>query len=153
MKAYFYSCENANSIKQEYRKLAKLYHPDIGGNTDVMVEINNQYDIAIKDIYNYKSIYYSLYLLDIQTSKLKLIAKRIYNSCNENLDVHFEIVNSILFIYGKTYDLRDVLKSNKAKWNPGFKCWYISNRNENFYSFFDLDDYKKHYSENIIILK
>ena len=42
---------NENEIKNEYRRLAKLHHPDLGGDTATMQEINLQYESALRGIY------------------------------------------------------------------------------------------------------
>ena len=43
---YFKSFEisTLEELKSAYRKLAMQYHPDMGGSTEAMQEINNQYD-------------------------------------------------------------------------------------------------------------
>ena len=35
-------------VKSAYKKLAFQYHPDKGGSTEIMQEINNEYDKLIK---------------------------------------------------------------------------------------------------------
>ena len=38
-------------VKQEYRKLAFKYHPDrLNGDVQVMQEVNNEYDVIIKEV-------------------------------------------------------------------------------------------------------
>lgn len=40
----FSSCQNANDAKTLHRKLAKCFHPDVGGNKEFMIELQKQYD-------------------------------------------------------------------------------------------------------------
>ena len=41
---YFNDCKTHEEAKVKYRKLCKEHHPDIGGNTETMAEINKQYN-------------------------------------------------------------------------------------------------------------
>lgn len=45
---YFESCTDAASIKRKYIELAKKHHPDKGGDTRTMQEINSQYQTKLK---------------------------------------------------------------------------------------------------------
>jgi hypothetical protein len=45
---YFDTLNTVESIKQEYRRLAMLHHPDKGGDLATMQEINEQYLQALK---------------------------------------------------------------------------------------------------------
>lgn len=40
---FFESCQNEKEVKEVYRKLAKCFHPDKGGNAELMVELEKQY--------------------------------------------------------------------------------------------------------------
>ena len=40
---YFYACETQDEAKKLYRQLAMQHHPDKGGSTQVMQEINIEY--------------------------------------------------------------------------------------------------------------
>lgn len=41
---YFENIESLEDLKNTYKKLAREYHPDMGGDDEVMKQINNQYD-------------------------------------------------------------------------------------------------------------
>ena len=45
---YFASCTTLDALKHEYRRLCKLYHPDLGGDTATMAAINDEYDEAFR---------------------------------------------------------------------------------------------------------
>jgi hypothetical protein len=47
MKRYFENCKDLDEVKKEYRRLAKANHPDIGGDSEIMKQINSGYDIGI----------------------------------------------------------------------------------------------------------
>ena len=41
---YFYNCHTLEEVKRKYKELAMLHHPDRGGNTATMQEINLEYE-------------------------------------------------------------------------------------------------------------
>jgi curved DNA-binding protein CbpA len=41
---YFYNCHTLEEVKRRYKELAMLHHPDKGGNTATMQDINNEYE-------------------------------------------------------------------------------------------------------------
>ena len=41
---YFTKCTTLEELKAEYRRLAMLHHPDRGGDTEIMKEINREHD-------------------------------------------------------------------------------------------------------------
>lgn len=42
---YFAGCSTAEEVETRYRELARENHPDLGGDTDVMADINRQHDM------------------------------------------------------------------------------------------------------------
>ena len=48
MNSYFAKCATVAEVKAEYRRLAMLHHPDRGGDTATMQEVNAQYHAALK---------------------------------------------------------------------------------------------------------
>jgi len=45
---YFAGCVTEKQLKSRMRELAKQHHPDKGGSTEVMAEINNQFQKRLK---------------------------------------------------------------------------------------------------------
>lgn len=41
---YFTICKTLDELKKEYRRLAMIHHPDVGGDTATMQAINAEYD-------------------------------------------------------------------------------------------------------------
>ena len=46
---YFYNCHTLEEVKRKYKELAMLHHPDRGGNTATMQEINLEYEEIQKE--------------------------------------------------------------------------------------------------------
>jgi hypothetical protein len=47
---YFADCYTPASIKAKYRKLSKLHHPDLGGDSETFIAIAEQYEEAITSL-------------------------------------------------------------------------------------------------------
>ncbi len=43
---YFKDCKTIEEVKAKYKKLAKEFHPDLGGSTEIMHTINTEYAFA-----------------------------------------------------------------------------------------------------------
>ena len=46
---YFKDCSSLYEIKKLYKELAMIHHPDKGGDTATMQEINNEYESIMKN--------------------------------------------------------------------------------------------------------
>ncbi len=53
---YFYGINTLPELKKEYYKLAILHHPDKGGDTDTMAEINAEYELLQSRISNGEAV-------------------------------------------------------------------------------------------------
>lgn len=45
---FFKDCHTVSAIKQEYHRLVRIHHPDVGGDHETMVELNAQYQAALE---------------------------------------------------------------------------------------------------------
>ena len=50
MKKYFTNCETLDELKAAYRRAAMENHPDRGGSTEAMQEINNEYAARFEEL-------------------------------------------------------------------------------------------------------
>jgi hypothetical protein len=53
MTNYFNGCTNPDDVKRLYREMAKIFHPDAGGNAHDMAELTRQYEQALKGNQSY----------------------------------------------------------------------------------------------------
>ena len=44
MAQYFENVKTLDELKKQYRRLAMKYHPDMGGSTEIMQQINAEHD-------------------------------------------------------------------------------------------------------------
>ena len=49
---YFSDCKTIEEAKRLYHKLAIKHHPDLGGDLEIMQQINAEYDIIAKQLAN-----------------------------------------------------------------------------------------------------
>lgn len=57
---WFQNIETLKDLRKEYRRLVVKYHPDNGGQEEIIKEINAEYDIMfkrLKDIFEHKDTY------------------------------------------------------------------------------------------------
>lgn len=131
---YFENLKDDKELSSKYKELIKLNHPDLGGNTNVMQEINSQYDYIKK--HGYKA-YLSKYTnsdtsLDFEDFKAKDVnqedyVKVIRYCLDHNLDC--ELIGYWLWIAGDTKSHKDTLKELFCKYSGSKKRWYFAGRN------------------------
>ena len=147
MLKYFKTCKNVEECKKLYKKLAFMYHPDKGGDTETMKEINNEFDYimengifkrAKKD--NAKKDTKKDY--DFSSSQFKDIISALVRL--DGLEI--EITGCFIWVTGNTYPQKDIIKSLGFRYSKNKKAWYIAPAEY----FAQKRSYKKSYSMNDI---
>ncbi len=117
-----FSCLNSEKeIKDQYKKLAKQYHPDLGGCTEKMKQLNEEYEKSLTALYQScgKSITEIDTLLKsdsvLRESLMKILAI-------ENLIV--EVCGEWIWITGETQKAKGILKSAGFLWASKKKAWF-----------------------------
>ena len=127
--------ESIDSLKKQYWKLARQYHPDFNGNTEqannIMKEINNEYEKALQNLGKIKNKNYRVdedYIIIVnETLKLNM----------ENVDI--EVCGWFVYLWGETKPHKEELKKLGYRWNGKKVCWYwrpswYTKRNRNSWS-------------------
>lgn len=109
--SYFSNCSTQDEIKNEYRRLAKIHHPDKGGDLRTMQEINAQFKSAMSGERGFNHVAGD----DIFIKIIEDLQK---------LDIEIESCGSWLWISGNTYENRIALKNAGCKWASAKKLWY-----------------------------
>lgn len=118
---YFTSCQTLEELKAEYKRLVKKYHPDCGGDTETMKEINNEYEKAfevLKDKHNKTAD------AAHQTTETPFEFIEIVDKLMKMQGLDIELCGSWLWISGDTYSNKDGLKAAGCKWSNNKKKWY-----------------------------
>lgn len=125
--------ESIDSIKKQYWKLARQYHPDFndGKTNEEMKQINNEYELALQNLGKIKNKDYRVdndYITIVdETLKLDM----------ENVDI--EVCGWFVYLWGETKPHKEELKKLGYRWNGKKVCWYwrpswYTKRNRNSWS-------------------
>lgn len=132
MMNYFKNCSSIKDVKEEYRKLAKIYHPDVkGGSEEAMKVINSQYDELIKKIINGSD--------DISDSdkEEQINLNERYREAIQKIshlpNINIELVGTWIWVSGDTKAVKDDIKEAGFSFSPGKLMWYF--RGEEYKSF------------------
>lgn len=109
-------------LKKAYRRLAMKHHPDIGGNTADMQEINNEYDrlfALLKDKHNTQADAGHGKRTDETPDDYKRIIEILIHL--DGLEI--ELCGSWLWIGGNTKAHKDALKAAGCQWCRKKKLW------------------------------
>lgn len=133
---YFVDCSTVEETKKLYKELALKNHPDLGGSTTVMQEINAQYEVKLKCLdgqtstdkqgkthtykYNAETEYVSMEIID------KLLSLKMPN-------VEIFLVGTWIWIEGDTKPFKEQLKALKCRWHSTRKLWYFTSSSNKKY--------------------
>jgi hypothetical protein len=122
----FMKCKTMEEIKQVYRKLAKLHHPDIGGNVEDMKQVNASYDYAVKNFLNNNRSDFK-YNTEQKRQNEENTAN-IYKDIIDNIinipDISIEICGNWIWVSGNSRPYKHILKKAGFNW-ASKKCqWY-----------------------------
>lgn len=128
---YFEGLIEENEIKARYKELAKKYHPDLGGDLEVMKDINNQYEKVITGVYQRagKSI---TEIDELLVKDAEIRAKMNAILLCEGLNI--ELCGSWIWVTGETKIYKDKLKEALFRWSPNKLAWYWREEGKRSYS-------------------
>lgn len=118
---YFNGISNLQELRDRFRKLAKEHHPDRGGDTATMQEINAEYETAFKYVVNHSE--FSEGRINYETELDPILRQKIQILINiENLFI--EVCGNWLWITGNTKEYKDLLKERDFKFSAKKLAWY-----------------------------
>lgn len=118
---YFQNCKNLDELKAEYRRLVKKFHPDCGGDPEIMKQINNEHDAMfelLKKQHNAKADEHH------QTTETAEEFRQIIVELLKLDGLDVELCGSWLWIGGNTKEHKDRLKALGCRWSNNKKLWY-----------------------------
>lgn len=117
-------------LKKQYKQLAVKHHPDKGGNTADMQEINAEYDRLFELLKNtHKNAEGQAYTTQTETTETANDFKEIIEKLIRFNGIHIEICGSWVWVTGCTIEYREELKKMKFRWSKSKVAWYY-HRNE-----------------------
>ena len=112
-------------LKNQYKKLAMKHHPDKGGNTADMQEINNEYDLLFARLKNvHSTVDGKTYTASTETTESPEEFRNIINVLINLAGINIEICGKWLWITGNTKPHKEILKSLKFRWSKSKSAWY-----------------------------
>jgi hypothetical protein len=133
-------------LKKEYKKQAFANHPDRGGDTETMKEINAEYEKALEilKVAGCKQ--------DKQNTEVAGDFINIINNIIHLEGLIIEIVGNWLWITGETKQHKDILKENGFYYASKKKAWYLkpidyTGRSRKHYS---LEQIKSKYGSSLV---
>ena len=119
---FFHDCKTVSEVKAMYKKLAKENHPDLGGSTELMQQINNEYAYACVRVAKMANLTQQEMDVEMELSELyrETIEKIIH------LDgIVIEVVGHWIWVTGNTRPVKEVLKEAHFYFASKKVAWYF----------------------------
>lgn len=123
---YFNGINSLDELKRQYRRLAMLHHPDVGGDPETMKAINNEHDALFERL---KAAQNAAASADAtgRTRTTTETAEEFRTVIDlllklDGLDV--ELCGSWLWIGGNTRPHKEQLKAAGCRWSSNKGKWY-----------------------------
>lgn len=100
--------KDIDSLKKEYFKLAKKFHPDAGGSTTQFQSLQNEYESAFKKLLSGSKL-----TSDEKNNEIVIdqALREVINQIVFLENINIELIGKWLWISGDTYSIRTILKS------------------------------------------
>ena len=126
---YFSDCQTVQDVKNTWRKLCMIHHPDRGGDTLTMQIINEQYHIALESMAGQTTrgsdgkdhkYYYS------RKQEQEIMDKVQEIAAAGMIGIEILLIGSWIWITGNTRQYRKILGKEglKCRWHSKRLCWY-----------------------------
>lgn len=119
---WFNECHTIDEVKAIYKKLAKQYHPDLGGDTQTMQEINKEYAFASA------AAVMRANLSEEETEK-EMEFSESYRQAIEKIihldGIVIEVVGYWIWVTGETYPHRTIFKEAGFFFASKKQAWYF----------------------------
>jgi curved DNA-binding protein CbpA len=119
---WFNECKSLDEVKATYKKLAKQFHPDLGGDTVTMQEINKEYAFASAKAIKGAN-------LSEEETEHEILSSEAYRKAIEaiiHLDgITIELVGWWIWVTGSTRPVKDTLKEAGFFFASKKLAWYF----------------------------
>ncbi len=119
---WFSGCGNLDEVKTTFKKLAKQYHPDLGGDTAVMQQINTEYAFASARVIQGAN-------LSAEDTEREILESEAYRQALEKIihlqGITIELVGYWIWVTGDTMANRGALKEAGYFFASKKLAWYF----------------------------
>jgi ankyrin repeat protein len=119
---YFENVKTLDELRKQYRNLAFIHHPDKGGKTAVMQEINNQYERLSKQLIDSNEYF---------TEERKEWEYKVSEELKQKIekviflpDINIELIGTWIWLTGSTYNVKTILKDEGFMFSATKLAWY-----------------------------
>ena len=117
---YFANCHTLEALKAEYKRLAKLHHPDVGGDLRTMQAINAEYDAAVKRMAGDPNHADNRRAAAEDAEKFRAVIAALIVLHG----ITIELCGSWIWITGDTYANRAALNAAGCRFASKKRAWY-----------------------------
>lgn len=122
---WFNNPRTIEELKKQYRELAVKHHPDMGGKTEDMQEINNEYDVLFERLKNtHSTAEGQTYTAKEETAETPEEFKDIIEKLIHINGIEIEICGSWVWVTGDTRSHKEELKASGCRWSKNKCAWY-----------------------------
>ena len=139
---YFVDCKTIEQLKAEYKRLAKLHHPDCGGDTQTMQEINAAYDLMFNRL--------NATAGHPDSTERPEDFRNIIDTLLKLHGLTIEVCGRWIWVSGDTYPHRDALKGLGFKWAANKKMWYLGELTHRNTRTMSMDHIRARYGSQIV---
>lgn len=125
---YFSHCKTLDQLKQEYKRLAKIHHPDCGGDDATMAAINAEFDELSKKLPKETATGETYQPRDEEREAPEKFREAVAATLNMD-GVTVELCGSWLWVTGNTYPNRERLKEAGYRFSKNKVAWYWHDEN------------------------
>lgn len=128
MLKWFRECKSIEDVKRTYRELCKQYHPDLNkvDTTETMKQINAEYETAFnrfKNVHESAEDSTKTYTSNTETTETAAEFMEIINSLIKCEGLEIDLVGRWIWLSGRSYPYKDIIKSLGFKWCSNKKMW------------------------------
>ena len=125
MKYFIPTPSTLEELKAMYKKLAMKNHPDLGGSTETMQEINTEYETLFARLKNvHRNASGEQYTAANDNGETAADFVEIIDKLIKLPGIIVELCGSWLWVTGETRAVKEELKEIGFRWSSSKKAWY-----------------------------
>jgi hypothetical protein len=149
MDNWFNNCSTLDEIRKQYHKLAMRWHPDLGGDTATMQDINSAYTqctqtaVRLDNKFNWEKQYSSREAWWAASDEM---SERIRQTIEKLVKLHgiqIELCGTWIWVSGNTRPVKETLKEYGLKWSHDKEKWYWVGYKSSSFRKFTMDEIRQ----------